>query len=105
MPGLPGAKGVAGIPGQPGREVIIPDLFPAGVIGSVLNTTLSVMERGETYFFFTKTGLMPFSNCQTTKITQTFKVCTNHFVKCTQSHMIFCASSVQSLLYSQASPS
>ena len=48
LPGLPGAKGVAGIPGQPGREVIIPDLFPADVIGSVLNTTLSMMERGET---------------------------------------------------------
>ena len=75
LPGLPGAKGVAGIPGQPGREVIIPDLFPVDVIGSVLNTTLSMMERGETYFLLETIGMMPsFLNCQRSGTTQTLKV-------------------------------
>lgn len=45
--GLPGVKGSAGIPGLPGRDVIVPDLFPVDVIASVLNTTLKLMEKGQ----------------------------------------------------------
>ncbi|XP_067943226.1 uncharacterized protein [Watersipora subatra] len=44
--GLQGPLGPPGKPGKDGAEVIIPDLFPPDIIGSILNTTLMAVERG-----------------------------------------------------------